>query len=84
MLDSENIKGLVSLKGSAPSKAPEDAEAYCIDCFNEFGTKRQLPDGWWGEKRRIQIGSVWFALCHNHFDKRQREKIQQASRPRFK
>ncbi len=75
MYDSQDIGMLVSEVGSPPTKAPEDAEPYCLDCFNKSGIKRPLPDGWWGEKRRIWKDGKWYALCHVHSNKRERKRI---------
>lgn len=74
-MDSQNNEGLAAGKDHVPSKAPEDAIPYCLDCYYDFGSKRPLPDGWWGERRRIRMDGRWYALCHAHFDKREREKV---------
>lgn len=85
MFDSIPIGRLVTDDNAkTPTVAPKDAVSYCIDCFTKFGFRKPLPDGWWGERRRVKIDGIWNALCHNHFDKRDREKILRPPQPRVK
>ncbi len=71
MFNSQEIGTLSESTGPAPKKAPSDGDPYCFDCFTEKKIKKSLPDGWWGEKRRILIKGRWYALCHVHYNKRQ-------------